>query len=431
MGLNVDTTVPADSPSARFNRACLIAAFAITLVWGCVYTWFARDLLCDEAGHLAAVDHLALGKPGLPETMPMMPGYHWTVVAIGLGSPTIATARFTSTLFALSGLAAFAIAWAALHRRPAGPATLLLALLPILQPFNGMAYSDAAGAATLLWAACAQVTGHRLLAAMLFAVSAYVRQTNLIWVGFFFLWELRDHLADLPRVRFRSLLVDAWQRCRWLALLTVIATGVVLWAGRLTPGTVHGNALQPNGATLHFAGWLFLLLVMPAILVNLDKVRSLGTSLRQRPVVLATLAGVSLAITLTLGITYQNPHIWNQVLTWDDVRFTLLRNSPLVASDTYVALRYLSGALVVMAVWTFAWTFKTQTHQTALWLWALFSFLLLATNGLVEPRYFITPAVLLLLFLRLETKTTATLIGWFLLIDLLHAPFILSGLSLW
>jgi len=397
-----------------------------------VYVNFAQEQLCDEPGHMEAVYHLAQGKPGLPETMPMMPGYHWTVVALGLGQPTLLTARFTSTLFGLSGILAFAAAWRILHCKPAGMAALLFCLLPILQPFTGMAYSDAAGVATLLWAAWAQIAGHRKCAALLFGVAACVRQTNLIWVGFFAVWELRPllQIGKLPTAS--ELVATAWKRCRWLILLALIAAAVVASAGRLTPGKVHGNALQANWATLHFAGWLWLALMLPILVLGTPTaLAALRSLLGRRPIAGGALALASALAVVGLVHVYRNPHLWNQVLSWPDVRFTLLRNWPLVATDRYPLLRYLSAGAVVLAAWAFAWTFRIQVHRLALWLGLGFSAVLLSTNLLVEPRYFITPAALLLLFLDLDRRTCLWLAGWFLLLDLLHGPFIVNARALW
>jgi len=49
----------------------------------------------------------------------------------------------------------------------------------------------------------------------------------------------------------------------------------------------------------------------------------------------------------------------------------------------------------------------------------------------VEPRYFITPAVFLLFFLEIDRRTFGWLAGWFGLICVVHAPFVVLGRSLW
>src|SRR5207244_3229380 len=138
---------------SRLDRLCLAAAFGVTIVWFFVYNHFRPDYLVDESGHLGNIYHFLEGKPGWPEQMTMLPGYHFVVTALWQLHPPfrlLTLARLVSTLFSLGGLAAFAFAWRRIHGRHPGRATLLLALLPILQPFTGMAYTDAPALALVL-----------------------------------------------------------------------------------------------------------------------------------------------------------------------------------------------------------------------------------------------------------------------------------------
>jgi hypothetical protein len=72
-----------------------------------------------------------------------------------------------------------------------------------------------------------------------------------------------------------------------------------------------------------------------------------------------------------------------------------------------------------------------QRHRLPLWLALGCGMALPLTNSLVEPRYFIPVAGMLLLFLELSDRTWRLLIVWWALLCALHAPFVAAALSLW
>lgn len=422
-----------DSPASQL---CLIAAFVLTLLWGAAYIGFARSELCDEPGHVAAAEHFAEGQPGWP-SLPHPPGYHLFVNALSLNQPGITAARATSVVFALISLVAFAGAWRRLHREEPGPATLVFALLPILQPFTTLAYTDVTSLAWLLCAWWAQVSGYYFRAAALLGIACLVRQTNLIWAAFFITWEAlralesrQESLAPL-RVAFR----DAWARSRWQLFVISLGALAVLLLGRFTLGTDHGNELKTNIAAFHFAAWLALIFCLPLWLLHgpaalrasrlVEKFRS--------PREIACFAVLPLAVGL-LALTFENPHEWNRLLRWGTrigKPYVLLRNWPLIEVGAHFPLRVLSGSAVIAALVLAFLVFRQQPHHRALWFTLLFGAILLGTNSLVDPRYYITPAVMLLCLLKFSTRTYLWLAAWFALLCTIHDPFILLGRSLW
>jgi len=423
-----------DAPAAdlRFSRLCFIAAFTLTLVWGALYARFGHSALCDEPGHLGVIIHLAEKKPGWPENLTTPPGYHLVALALGGGQPSLTAARLTTTLFGVLALAAFAGAWRALHARPAGPATLLFALLPIFQPFTGLAYNDVPALALLLCAVWAQLAGRLHTAALALALACLVRQTNLVWAPFLILWEILRTPVPPVRPLWRHALAVAFTRTVGYLVVLAAAAAIILSAGRLTPGTVNGNDFRPNPAAFTFAALLFVALGLPVWLAHLrPALACFATAARRRPAFAALwLAGVAATVAL-LASTYTNPHVWNRDLWWDGVRFTLLRNWPLIYIEKFAALRVASGLAVVFAVLAIAHLCRASQHRRPLALSLLFGAALLGSNFLVDPRYYLTPAAFLLLFIAPSRRDFFLLAGWWAFIALLHDPFILTGYSLW
>ncbi|MDP2137684.1 MAG: hypothetical protein Q8J74_07500 [Candidatus Didemnitutus sp.] len=420
--------------SRAINLACLVAAFAVTLLWFVVYAPLAGGGICDEPGHWGVIERLLADWRDWPDSLPHPPGYHYVVIWLSAGSPTPMSARAVTSLFALLGLVCFAAAWQLQHQRPPGPAVLLFALLPILQPFTAMIYTDVPALALLLAAWWAQLGRRAWLAGLLLAAACSVRQTSVIWGTFFLVheagraWPAHGTWRERCAATARGVWLNGWG----ILLVLALVAGVVLVTGRLTPGTEHGNALAANPANLYFGAVLVFFLGLPLWLrAGPDFFRGLAVSARTRPAAsgLGLIAVSGVVIALSLG--YRNPHVWNRELWWPDTSFTLLRNWPLVAADRIVGLRWVYSILVVLMAAGLVAVAREQRFRRELALTALFGSVLLATNGLVEPRYFITPVVFWLFFHEFDRRSLQLLTGWFAVICAVHAPFIARTLSLW
>ncbi len=409
----------------------------LTLAWFGIYAHWNKVGLCDEPGQVDAICHFYEGRPGWPELLPYLPGYHYLVIGLSFGPPTMLKARLVTLLTAFGTMAAFGWAWRRFHQKPAGAAVLLLALIPILQPYNAMAYTDPPALMFVMAAWAAQLTGRDWLSAGLIALACFQRQTSILWGSFLLGWEaLRawENFAADRTPLWKRVALAWWQRGRWLILLHAIVAGIVLYTGRLTTGTQHGNSARANIATLHTAALLVLLLGLPIWLMHAgNALRWIRDAFRTHPRRAIALSAVALGASALFALTFANPHVWNRELWWADCSFTLLRNWPLVYIDHHQWAQVASGINIVAMSAALLMTFARQPHRNALWLTVFFSALLLCTNDLVEPRYFITTAVLIVFFLDWTNRDRErrVLTAWWALLCLVHAPFIALNLSLW
>ncbi len=432
---------PTTGNELRFHRLCLAAAFMITLAWGFVYIGHGGSGVVDEPGQMEAIYHFAEKRPGIPAALPNLPGYHFLVIILSDGPPTLKSARMVTLGLALLGLAAFAGAWRARHGRHPGGMTLLLALLPILQPFTAMVYTDVPALAFLFAACWAQFAGRRALAAALLAGACLIRQTCLIWAGYLLVLEALDCFfprpsgADAAERRPWPEAAGRWlERGRWLLLLLATGAAIILYAGRFTLGTAHGNQLDPNLATIHFAGILLLLLGLPYWLANTGPMlRSGRESFRFQPGRAGLLTVLALGTAVVLAATYANRHVWNRELFWLEPpsTFVLLRNWPLVWLERIPALQVLSGLVVAGTVAGLGWLFARQQSTRELWLLLPVGAVLLLSNGLVEPRYCLPPCALALLFLSPGRPGLVRQIRWFAVLCLVQSALLLDKLALW
>jgi len=74
---------------------------------------------------------------------------------------------------------------------------------------------------------------------------------------------------------------------------------------------------------------------------------------------------------------------------------------------------------------------RAQTHGRALAPTFSFAAALLGSNYLVDPRHYLAPAAFLLLFIAPARRDFLLHGAWWLLIALVHDPFIVAGYSLW
>jgi len=407
-----------------------LLAGALTVAWFLTFNPARPDYLVDEGGHLGNVYHLLEGKPGWPEQMTMLPGYHAVVAGLWRLHPPFALltlARLVALAAALLAWWGFGRAWTRLHGRPAGPMVLLLALLPILQPFTALAYTDVPALGLALLGVAAQLEGRRVPAVLALTAAILVRQTSVIWVVF--LLGL-DWCRPVDGHRGRS------EASRWLWGLLAACGGAAalawLMVGRLTPGMQTGNDLRFNPANLHLGGLLALLLGLPLWFRVLPEAgRALREAARTRPWLTCGGGLAALAAAGILGMTFANPHPWNRDLWWEGVRFTLLRNWPLVALETVPGLRFVSGAAIVLLAGLVGWAVWQQSRRREL-LWAIVcGSLLPLTNGLAEPRYWLPLAAMLLLLMDLSEAGWWRLALWWSVLCLVHAPWVAVGRSLW
>jgi hypothetical protein len=283
-----------------------------------------------------------------------------------------------------------------------------------------------------LCAVWAQLGGRLPTAALALGAACLVRQTNLVWVPFFILWEILRQPPPAATSRWHHAVTTTFNRMRGHVILLGLAAAIFLYAGRFTPGTANSNDLRPNPAAFTFAALLVVTLGLPVWFAHLrPALAGFTAAARRRPAFAALWLTTAAVIVGLVAGTYTNPHGWNRDLWWDGTRFTLLRNWPLVYIEKFPALRVLTGVLVVFATLALAHLCRAQRYGRALALMFPFGAILLGSNYLVDPRYYLTPAALLLLFIVPDRRDFLRLAAWWAFIALIHNPFILTGYSLW
>lgn len=360
---------PPRSHTARVG----IALVLIGVLGATLFTLLAPDPLWDERVHREQIQWFVDGFFALQPWLPMPPTYHALIAAPAavLGLDSLLAFRMISALVGLSSVAVFHVLARLRAERPV-ERTLHYLFLPLLFPFFFVLYTDATSLLFMLLTAVFLRRGRSAAAGLTGIIGVLVRQTNIFWLGFLFLWDVVNAKNDetyweaLKAGIRRNPIIVATAPTFLLAVL--VNGGVTLDAPDLHPLGVYGGNV-----------WFFFVAVFftfaPLHLANLREV----VALVRRPVVAA---GMVLAFPV-YWFTFTAPHIFN-------VSEFFLRNRLLGAVDESVALRIGLFALIAYTALSLSRIRLTERADYLVYVYALLALLPVV---LVEVRYMLFPLV--------------------------------------
>jgi len=373
-------------------------AVATLLAWFVAFNRWRPTTFYDESSHLKAMRAIAVGDFGLHPELPMFPGYHWVVVV--LSRPfgiDLSIARLTSLGFAIGGT----LLYSATRRRLVHDdrlAPLRFAWLPLLLPFTAMAYTDVPAVVLVLGAVWAVTRDRPLESALWLAAACAVRQTNVIWALFLVGWVTLDRWPSLAAIA-RSTAGYA---------VVVAGCGVVFLAlGRVQAYPVEGQEVMVNFNHLFVVAPLALVLWWPIWQARLPSdLRRLRVAGSRYPVVLGVALIAVFGIGAWLAGDYAIAHPGNAFTGY------FVRNEPLLWMRDSLGLRALGIALAFVAVFLVVSLVWAQPNRRLLVLVLVLGAVSVALHGLVDPRYYLVPSVLLGLFIELERAVERRLVIW-------------------
>lgn len=268
---------------------------------------------------------------------------------------------------------------------------MLIALLPNLFIFYGLFYTDAGSVFLVLLAHWALKRKRRFLFLVASAASLGFRQTNIIWTALFC---VADFICDKVDGDLRIL----WQRKREftkefgvaLLLLSVFGFAVYSNGGSIVLGDKGSHVSSIHLAQFVYCTTFIFSLTVPLCIGQLSKaVRSSSNLLCLLLFTLACFASVRYGTIVHRYLVADNRHwtnfIWRRILSKEQLRFAL------------VPLHSLGLFLIALAL---------QQHRGLLWTLGYFCTcgMVLIPSPLIEPRYFILPAVFFLLNVPISSR---------------------------
>lgn len=405
---------------ARAEPAALCLAAGGFLAWFVLCAVLKPEWIADEQRHLLAIRWLAEGRPLPDGFLPMLPAYHAAVAILARAfGPSLLLARSVNLALALASLL-LVRAIARRRQTPAvGTALLLYAWNPLLFPYTSLAYTELAALVPLLAACYLHLRRRYGLSAAAVLVAGLVRQSSVIWAAFFAGWIVLDAWpasAEMAGGRERPRRVFAAVGPAWphLALLAV-AAGVFAVRPSFAAGQAYANRAALNVAQFYLFGLVVGLLWAPLWLAELKRCWSdlILPALSRARSCAALVAAVGL-----LEMGFANPHPWN-----GDPLY--LRNWPLMAMLTSLPARAVAcTALVLLGLLAFAWGRAQPERRLLAWL-TVCTLAFLGPHWLVDPRYYLVPAVFFNLLALPAQGRTGRLAGWYAVLTAALTTYIL------
>jgi hypothetical protein len=403
---------------ARPHHTALWVALAAVVIWFAVLLWVNPRPIADERIHWQVITDLLQDRWPHPGQIPMFPAFHLLgAAAVRLFGESLLVVRSLNALITLAALLLVYGAARVRHAEAAGTVLLLWAWNPLYFPYCVLAYTEPASLLALGGALWFHVRKRTLWAAVALLAACFVRQSNIVWVAFFAVWELA-HQLDAGRTDSASGLAALDRtalRRLWPYVVAVALLGGLLipsWSWLSLP--TGDNRLGVNAAQFHLFGFAIAVLWAPLWIQHARELwsRKLGPALTRAWICAAVIAAVA-----ALAMSFDNPHPWNANPNYLHDRF-------LVLLYTSAVVRYAVAALIVAAVLLLidhAWS--GPDRYTLLTVWG-FALLFLLPHWLVDHRYYILPIMFIHFCTRYRPQQVVPLCVWSLALSVLTAGYV-------
>jgi alpha-1,2-glucosyltransferase len=179
-------------------RLLLVVGITTALLLGSFfYILSFSDLYGDEEVHYDEIAHFARGDLSFNPLLTTLPGYHALLGLIGYvtGVTNVPFMRFLSFLIGLATIGVFGLIGRELYRDAGFLRMIQFACLPILFPFFFLLYTDVLSLLFVLLAFFFILRERPTLAAVMSLAGMLVRQTNIVWLLFFFAFLIHAFMA--------------------------------------------------------------------------------------------------------------------------------------------------------------------------------------------------------------------------------------------
>lgn len=389
-GINLD---------ARFyNHLALVSVMVLSLIWA--IRILPDGMLGDEGFHWTQIVTFLNGGD-FSSYITTIPGYHlcmtYLIKALSwmkvIPPESLPAARCLNWVLSLPAVVCF---YLMVRKSGEGNSTALslqLFLSPIIFPFFFLVYTDMTSVSLLMLAALLVMGDRYHLAAIVAGISILFRQTNIMWL--FLFWLLALHNAGFFGA-FRNVIgsgkfklndyVGPLRKTCIFPVFCILFVGFVFLNKGVAVGDVESHtlgAIYPTQIFLLLCTIYFLFL--PLHIKNAPAIWRLLKSQPLLPFIGAILYAVYIiTFDATHDYNYHSFYLRNHFLTW-------LRDSMAIRSLFFIPM-----------LWAFYNLLVTPLRKKSYyWLYPIVMLYMLPI-GLIEPRYFIVPIVLFMLFRKPE-----------------------------
>lgn len=348
------------------------------LLWiGIIF--FGDSKYADEGDHTRQIHRFMKGNYAVMSQITTLPGYHLVVatVANAFGQPSARQIRGISLVLSLFSIGIFYLVAKKLHLKNPSVRTLQYVFLPISFLYFPLIYTDIFSLFLILTAFFFALSKRYSLSALVSLVALAVRQNNIVWVAFFWVYTYVSENG----LTFSPKKVLAHLRSKGGYIIVAAFFGLFVWFN-------HGIALgdREHQQFGFYMGNLYFFLAVSGVLflpyLLSSWVGSDRAFLKKR-----LLFGVFAGIVAAGCFLFFPPEIHEY-----NLKMKFLRN--IVLSFAYHQYAWAYAAAIFSGCLAL---FLMKFEKPSL---ALFPFVIagLAPSFLVEQRYLIVPIVFILLF---------------------------------
>jgi alpha-1,2-glucosyltransferase len=390
------------------------SAVLLLLVF-CVGLWIiaSAPLQIDEPAHLEQIRKFLGGDFKLGNFIAVLPGYHLVTAFLArvLSVSSDAGFRVLTSLYGLLALAVAGVLSRELHADRYPTRIWQVFLFPLVFLFLFLLYTDILSLAFVLIAFLLGMRRRHAAAAFVGLLAILVRQTNIVWLVFIASYVYLDAGLALSRQRALVWLQEAWPYALVIGMFVIFTL--------LNRGVAIGDRKMHLTFSFH-AGNVFMFLIAAFVTllpVHVAHAAEVVRLLRQHAWVRAALA-LGLA---TLVFGFHTLHPYNDL---ENKFFLRHRVLALMFSSNQAGLLFflpIAYAAVSLAA--------SRFERPQMYLLYPFLLVYLASFWLIEPRYYIVPFVLFLLFRRQEgLAVEITLVVWLGFLSIATAAGYAQGL---
>jgi alpha-1,2-glucosyltransferase len=297
---------------------------------------------------------------------------------------------------------------------------LLIVLLPNLFIFHGLFYTDAGSTFFCLLAYLCLIEKWTVAFLLASVASLLFRQTNIIWVGVFFIADKvhREFGSDLSAMwKHKKALV--WDVILALCLLFIFASGVAWNGGHIALGDKTSHQVS-----LHFAQFFYFSLLTCLFCGPIVFFEGCKWSKRHFTSFVLFVSSAVAGLSVHYG-TIVHPYVAADNRHWTNLFWRRILRVSLMGS---LPVRYLLVPLYGLSIWAMI----SSLERDALWICGYLTCcaLVLVPSSLIEPRYYILPIAVYLLNCKMKSKKaiifqicSSILINGFIVGMFLYRPF--------
>jgi alpha-1,2-glucosyltransferase len=345
----------------------------------------------DEGFHTPQIWAFFSGDYRIETSLTVLPLYHAIIAGVlkAVGYFSIPFARFVHLCIACLALPVFWQICNFLRHQESDTRTLQFLLFPIILPFFSLIYTDIPALLFVLLMVLYTLKKSYYAAAAFALIAVFMRQTNLIWLGFcgiLIVGEHWPHLFNRRWASFKHEFLPLFFKLLPYALTTLAAGSFFYFNGGVAVGDSHQHQISINLSNLYFFLLLSFVFFLP---YNLAYTQHIFGILKDKPKVWYAIA----MCFVVYMATYSNSHQYNSF----GLSF-YLRNVVLHYTVEFPVAKALTFLPICWSALTF---YVLAAEAKVKWrIWAVYAFIAISVLPLplVEQRYYIVAFVMFLAF---------------------------------